>query len=156
MPPATRYSIDTSSVFEWFVRRYPPTIFPGLQTRVEDLVSAGRLRSPKAVLGEIRPGDDCHQWAKGQADLFVDEDRSVQVIVKQLMTVHHNPAKPHKGIGGADPFVIGLAKANGWCVVSDEHFGSAEARKIPYVCQAEGVPCISFLQLMAAEGWQFS
>jgi hypothetical protein len=40
-------------------------------------------------------------------------------------------------------------------VVADEHPGSLESRKIAFVCKAEGVPCITFQQLMLGEGWQF-
>lgn len=79
------YCIDTSSILLWFVDTYPPAIFPGLAIRIDDLIAAGRLRAPRAVLDEIRPGDDCHQWAKGQADLFVEEATDVQRIVRQLM-----------------------------------------------------------------------
>jgi Zn-dependent peptidase ImmA (M78 family) len=43
------YCIDTSSIILWFVEVYPPLIFPGLVTRVEALIGAGRLRSPKAA-----------------------------------------------------------------------------------------------------------
>lgn len=73
------------------------------------------------------------------------------------MATHHNPAKPLKGINGADPFVIAMAKVNGaqWTVVADEHPGSQDNRKIPFVCNAEGVPCMTFQQMMLAEGWQF-
>jgi hypothetical protein len=109
----------------------PTSIFPGIAKRIEDLIAAGRLRSPKAVLDEIRPGDDCHQWAKGQVDLFVEESTDVQRIVRQIMRTHHDPAKPLKGINGADPFVIAMAKFTGSVVVADEHSGSLENRKIP-------------------------
>jgi hypothetical protein len=122
---------------------------------MEALVADGRLRSPKVVLDEIRPGDDCHVWAKAQTDLFVEEAVEVQHIVRQLMATHHNPAKPLKGINGADPFVIAMAKSTGSIVVADEHPGSLENRKIPFVCNAEGVGCITFQSLMLAEGWQF-
>jgi Domain of unknown function (DUF4411) len=157
MPPPPLYCIDTSSILVWFVDTYPPAIFPGLQTRIEGLITAGRLRSPKAVQDEIRPGDDCHTWCRAQTELFVEEPPSVQRIVRSLMATHHDPQKPHKGINGADPFVIAMAKDGGahWSVVADEHPGSLENRKIPFVCKAEGVRCISFQQLMLAEGWQF-
>lgn len=157
--PATPpiYCIDTSSIFEWFIRTYPPSIFPALPDRMEELIAAGRLRAPKAVFDEIKPGDDCHKWAKGQSDLFIEESMAVQMQVKQLMATHHNPAKPLKGINNADPFVIAMAKDGGpnWVVVSDEHPGSADARKIPFVCNFEKVLCINFQGLMKAEGWQF-
>jgi hypothetical protein len=124
---------------------------------MEDLIAAGRLRAPKAVFDEIKPGDDCHKWAKGQSDLFIEESMAVQARVKQLMAIHHNPAKPLKGINNADPFVIAMAIDGGpnWVVVTDEHPGSADARKIPFVCGFEKVPCTNFQGLMRAEGWQF-
>ena len=74
------------------------------------------------------------------------------------MSTHFNPLKPQKGINGADPFVIAMAKAGGpnWVVVSDEHPGSLENRKIPFVCKAEGVRCINFKSMMLSEGWKFT
>jgi hypothetical protein len=124
---------------------------------MEELISAGRLRAPKAVFDEIRPGDDCHAWAKAQTELFLEETVAVQRIVRRLMATHHDPARPTKGINGADPFVIAMARDGGahWTVVADEHPGSVQNRKIPFVCNTEGVRCITFQQIMLAEGWQF-
>jgi hypothetical protein len=158
MAPSPIYCIDTSSIIEWFVDTYPPAIFPSLPERMEALIASGRLRAPKAVRDELsRETDECYKWAKAQADLFVEESTSVQLVVRQLMATHHNAAKPHKGISGADPFVIAMAKDGGshWIVVNDEHPGSLENRKIPFVCNHEKVACISFQGLMLAEGWQF-
>jgi hypothetical protein len=157
MPGGAIYCIDTSSIFEWFVRRYTPAILPSLPARMEALIDAGRLRAPRAVLDEIRPGDDCHAWAKAQTELFVEESAAVQRRVHHIMATHHNSKKPEKGINGADPFVIAMAKDGGtqWTVVSDEHPGTAEARKIPFVCKEEGVECINFQQMMIREKWQF-
>lgn len=117
MPSAPLYCIDTSSILVWFVEIYPPTIFPGLQTRVEGLISAGRLRSPKSVQDEIRHGDACHTWCKAQADLFVEESAAVQRIVRSLMAAYHNPQKPHKGINGADPLRHRNGKGRGKSLV---------------------------------------
>ena len=157
MITAPVYCIDTSSILEWYIRTYPPSIFPGLPDRLEELIAAGRLRSPKVVLDEIKPGDDCHKWAKEQTELFIEESIAVQLRVKKLLATHHNAAKPLKGINNADPFVIALAMDGGpnWTVVTDEHPGSVESRKIPFVCGYEKVPCINVQGLMKAEGWQF-
>ena len=97
--------------------------------------------------------------------MFVEESVSVQRLVQQIMATHHNRLKPHKGINGADPFVIAMAKNGGissaidggpnWIVVSDEHPGTAESRKIPFVCNAEQIECITFQQMMRRERWQF-
>jgi len=155
--PSPIYCLDTSSLIHWFVEIYPPTIFPGLLARVDELIATDRLRAPRAVLDEIRPGDDCHVWARSQTHLFVEESLPVQRIVRHLMATYGNPEKPHKAISGADPFVIAMAMDGGerWKVVSDEHPGSQENRKIPFVCANEKVPCLTFQQLMLAEGWRF-
>jgi len=154
-PPV--YCIDTSSVLVWFVETYPPTIFPGLLARVEGLIDAERLCAPKAVLDEIRPGDDCHKWAKAQTALFLEETVAIQRTLRQLMATHHDPSRPTKGITGADPFVVAMAKDAGrhCTVVADEHPGSRENRKIPFVCNHENVRCITFQKMMLDEGWQF-
>jgi hypothetical protein len=60
LPAPTIYCIDTSSIIHWYVEQYPPAIFEGLQEKIESLIAEGRLRSPKAVFDEIKPGDDCH------------------------------------------------------------------------------------------------
>jgi hypothetical protein len=79
----------------------------------------------------------------------------VQREVRRLMGAHHDRTRPLKGISGADPFVIAMARVTGSVAVADEHPGSQENRKIPYICNVEGVPCITFQGLMRAEGWQF-
>ena len=73
MPPLSFYCIDTISILQWFVDSLSSGDFSGLQNRIEQLIAAGRLRSPKAVLDEIKPGDDCHTWCKAQAELFVED-----------------------------------------------------------------------------------
>ena len=78
----------------------------------------------------------------------------MQQIVRHLMATHHDPAKPHKGIRSVDPFVIAMAKDGGaqWKVVADEHPGSQENRKIPFVCNQEGVSWMTFQEMIVAEG----
>jgi hypothetical protein len=78
----TIYCIDTSSIIKWYVEDYPPSIFEGLQERIEELIAAGRLLSPKAV---------------------VEESVSVQGIVSTIMATHYNKEKPHKSISGVTP-----------------------------------------------------
>ena len=55
------------------------------------------------------------------------------------------------------PIIIAMAKDGGprWIVVSDEHPGSLESRKIPFVCDHEKVECIRFQEMMLREGCQF-
>ena len=59
----------------------------------------------------------------------------------------------------ADPFVIAHAQARGSTVVTAEKRAGANVAqpnlKIPNVCDHFGVACISFPDLIEAEGWTF-
>ncbi len=160
MPESAKpcYVIDTSSLIHWFVETYPPRLLPKLPERILELAKEGRLIAPLVVRDEIRAGDDLHTWIGANPDLFFEEDEALQQEVKRLMADHHNPARPEKGIGGADPFVIATASVRGkpWLVVCNEHPGSDQNRKIPYVCKASGIECIDFQAMMTREGWTFS
>ena len=75
----------------------------------------------------------------------------------ELMATHHNAAKPLKGINGADPFVIAMAKDSGrtgrWSATS------IPARRSPQdtvrLQAPSSVQCITLSGPDAAEGWQF-
>ena len=160
MPGDLTYSIDTSALLDWWVRFYPPKAFKGLVSRMEALISEGRLRASREVQEEIeREKDGIRDWLKAQHDLCIDSDERIQAVVAQLMAAHHNHDKPDKGINGADPFVIGVAavQAHPWVVVSGEKPGSVENPKIPWVCrQYRPVPIrhMSFLEMILEEGWE--
>jgi hypothetical protein len=152
-----KYSIDTSALVDWWVRYYPPESFPSLVDHVGALIAAGELHASREVLDELlRQDDDLAKWAKDQQDLFIEDSEQVQDAVTVLMDKYYKPAKPDKGISGADPFVIGLAMTQNQplIVVSGEKPGSEENPKMPYVCGGENVPHITFLGLIQAEGWK--
>ena len=55
----------------------------------------------------------------------------------------------------AEPLVIAMAQVRGRDIVTEElDDGSAGKCRIPYVCHQLDLPCINFLGLMRAEGWQ--
>jgi hypothetical protein len=126
---------------------------------MEQLIADGRAHAPAFVRVELeRQDDQLSRWARAQDGFFLDEAERVQEHAAALLGEHHNPAKPAKGINGADPFVIALAAAHDppWIVVSDEKPGSFENPKIPFVCQKIGLVHIRFLDLMRGEGWKLS
>lgn len=160
MQRAPVYSIDTSALVDWWVRYYPPKNFGGLVPRIEDLISEGRLRASREVRDELeKHSDELFAWAKKQPDLFVESDEKIQTVVRDLMRQYYNPARPEKGISGADPFVIGLAatmKPQACIVVTAEKSGSIENPKIPWVCdhyRPQKIEYMSFLRMVANEKW---
>lgn len=156
--PAHSYSIDTSSLVQAWQRVYPPQQFPRLWSAIEELIEAGRLRASIEVYYELqRKSDEVAQWAKERKNaLFVDIDDKLQVALLRLMSDHPRLVDTKTGKSGADPFVIALALITPGClVISDEHGGSAKSPKIPTVCQALGLECLTILQLIEREGWTF-
>src|SRR5262249_27815499 len=129
--------------------------------RVEGLINEGRLRASREVKEEVlHENEGLRDWPKAQEELCVESDEAVQKVVALLMAQYYNPAKPDKGIGGADPFVIAVAATQPnqpWIVVSGEKPGSSENPKIPWVCanyKPAPIKHISFLQLVIDEGWE--
>jgi hypothetical protein len=157
------YSIDTSALIGWWVRRYPPQVFPTLQARIEALIAAGRLRASRIVLDELgaKP-DPLHVWASAHPDFVVAvsqevNNRAAALIGQYPILIDAQASKPQ-----ADPYVIALASAEQWTVVTQETFAATKTsgkRKkrtyIPDVCKVVGVECIDFLDLMKREGWTF-
>ena len=84
MAGAICYSIDTSSLINWWVEDYSPDVFPGLLPKMEALIAAGRLRAVRSVKDELGDGD-LRKWCLAQENLFVDEDEVIQQRVAQLM-----------------------------------------------------------------------
>ena len=130
---------------------------------MERLIADGRLRASREVRDELQKGDDdCFTWARNRPDFFVDSDAAIQAVVTELMGRYFNPARPGRGIGGADPFVIALAavqRPEPWIVVTGEKPGSADNPKIPWVCRhfrPQPIRTIGFLDLIVQESWQLT
>lgn len=56
-----------------------------------------------------------------------------------------------------DPFVVGLALVRAGTIVTQETpANSSRKPRIPDACVAEGVPWMTLLDLVDAQGWQIS
>ena len=55
----------------------------------------------------------------------------------------------------ADPYLISVAKVDGSIVVTNETMNRNPKRKIPFVCQELGIPCMTFDEFMIHNGWQW-
>lgn len=157
-PRANPYSVDTSSLLQAWQRAYPPQLFPRLWSALDELIEAGRLRATIEVYHELqRKNDELAAWAKERKSaLFVDIDDKLQTALSSLMAGHPRLVDTKTGKSGADPFVIALAQITPGClVVSDEQGGSVKSPKIPTVCQALNIECLTILQLIEREGWTF-
>ena len=152
-----RYCIDTSAILDGWVRYYPPDVFPALWQRLEQLVATGDLGATEEVLRELeRKEDDAYAWAKGHDGMFVAIDEPIQLAVAELLGRYQRLVNDQRNRSMGDPWVIALAQIHGCAVVSGEQrSGNLNRPKIPDVCDALGVRCISLLQLIREEKWLF-
>jgi hypothetical protein len=152
-----RYSVDTSALLDGWRRHYPPDVFPGLWTRLEDLIGDGQLRATEEVLQELkRKDDEVHEWAKRQSDFFIPIDEVIQPVVSSILASFEKLVDTRANRSACDPFVIALAQSKRCAVVTGEKAtGSPDRPHIPDVCRALDVRCMSLLDLIREQGWTF-
>jgi predicted nucleic acid-binding protein len=147
------YCIDTSALIAAWYERYKPNRFPRLWAQFDALIEARRLFSSVMVLDECsRRSPELHEWLKDRTGMFLAPDEAVQARVKHIVNTYRGLVAQGKEKFAADPFLIATAQIHGHTVVSEEA-GPDSLRKIPGVCRAENVPCISLMELFDGEDW---
>jgi hypothetical protein len=153
----TIYVFDTSAFIEAWVRSYPPDTFKALWEHMSQLADDGRIIAPEEVLDELKAqDDDLHAWVRDRGDtIIVPTSRALMLEARAILAEHPRLAMSGTGRSPADPFVIGLAGMRGCPVVTQELGGTASKPRIPYVCEQRNIACMTFLQVIRAEGWVF-
>lgn len=151
------FSLDTSSLIWAWRFAYPKANFPSLWQRFEALIREGEIRASSMVLAELeRIEDELLEWAKAQADLFVELDRPQQESVRGVLADFPGLVPAGEDRINADPFVIALAMRDGSTVLSQERqSGNPNTPKIPNVCAARNIECVNFVEFIARQGWVF-
>jgi hypothetical protein len=150
------YCIDTSSLIAAWNERYPIANVPGFWERFGQTVAGGLIVSPLEVRNEVRKKEDgLSDWLGECPRMFIELEHDVQLATKEVLGQFPWLTKGIAGRTIADPFVIALAKARSFTVVTEEGFGSISRPHIPLVCQHYGIPCINLLGLIQGEAWVF-
>lgn len=151
-----KYTFDTSAFLQCWVRFYPVDIFPGLWTKLESLLDDGTIVCTDEVLRELnKKEDDLYAWLKKKPGVFLDLSGPIQDAAAAVLNDYPFVAKQFARRTHADPFVIGVAQVHGLTLVTQEDRGSAAKPRIPYVCDALGVPCTDVIGFIREVGWSF-
>ena len=143
------FCVDSSGWLDGWTRNYPPDVFPTLWQRIEELVDAGEIIASEEVYVELaKKDDDLHDWIQARKSMLVPSDEAIQQRVVEILRKYPRLVDTLKGRSQADPFVIATALERDAVVVTGELMGSAAKPRIPFVCQAEGVRCITFLEMI--------
>lgn len=155
-----KYSIDSSALINGWQKYYPPDIdiFSPIWDGLSSLIDSGDLRATEEVLHELeKQHDDVYQWVNERPNLFIPIDDRVQNAVIDILRGYPRLVDNRKDRSSADPFVIAQAQISGAIVVADEFPSNNILKpKIPDVCVALGINCITLLQLIRREGWTSS
>jgi hypothetical protein len=149
------YTLDTNAFLTAWNETYRPTSFPGFWSNLADLIAEGRAVTSSEVVRELdSKDDDVCKWVKSRPKESVIELEEQQVkIARGLAKQFPSLAKERLGRKRADGFVIAIAAWRGLTVVTAENRRGAE--KIPNICDAVDVACISVADMIEAEGWTF-
>ena len=150
------YSIDTSALFDAYIRLYAPDIFPKWWALFEESVRGGLVRTTQAVFQDIAKKDDAIlAWMKDHPHIVILIDDRIQMEVKNILARYERLVDTRKNRSGADPFVIALARINNACVITGEKpTGKIDKPNIPDVCQAMNIRCINLLDFMRELKWR--
>ena len=155
-PRDVTYSVDTSVLLNAWWRNYPPDLFPTLWRNIESLADNGVMLASEEVLVELQKKDDeVHAWATARAQMFVPIDDEIQQLVGTILERYPRLIDNRPSRGGADPFVIALAAARGYTVLTDERATGNESKpKIPDVCTGMGIAWTNLVGCIREQGWQ--
>lgn len=150
------YCIDTSAFIAAWQESYPQENFPRVWERLDGLIAEERLVAPVEVLRETRKrSDELYAWLKERGGMFRELEEAIQIEAANVLANYPRLAGARKLRTSADPFVIALARVEGFQIVTDEKpTGSLNRPNIPDVCADMGMPgAMNVLQLIRAEKW---
>ena len=150
--------MDTNCFVTSWQRTYPPDLFQPVWDHLDRLFHEERVIASSLVLLELeRKADEIHEWAKDREDGFIDLIEPLQDHVRAIERQFPKLLKAHRNM--ADPFVIGTAllPEPPLFVVTEEGRGAGTENRpnIPFVCNALGVECRSFVEMLRETGFTF-
>jgi hypothetical protein len=151
------YCVDTSAWLDGWARDYPQDVFPSLWEKLSECIASDVIKCSEEVYVELEKKDDgLHDWLKARKQVLVYLDEDIQRIASELLVAHPRLVDTHRNRSQADPFVIATAEHLEAVVVTGEKpRGKLDIPKIPDVCEARGIGCMSFLDMLRELGWKF-
>lgn len=163
-----KYSIDSSVFLDiWKGSRglYPKEVHKGLWSHICKLIDEGRIVAHNEVYKELKrhANPEFQLWLAANKSKFVvnttASNHATKDIINGCYAKFKNGYVPSKrGGSAADPFVVGLAYAEGCVVFTQEHaiaegnLLDAAEPAIPNVCKDYKIPCLGINEFLLNEG----
>jgi hypothetical protein len=149
------YSVDSSGVLDLF-RYYPPDVFPTIWRQMDTAARSGKILVIDEAYRELERKDDAaFRWIRARRAIVVALDTDVQQRVSAILALYPGLVDTRRNRSAGDPFVIALAQSRALSVVTGEKASGIPAKpKIPDVCLALRIPCVTVLSMFRNEGWK--
>lgn len=154
------YSVDTS-IFIRFDKYYPESENPKLWDFLRKMIQEKKFVISKEVIFELEVKNQNFNWIKNDyPDSIIETEEDVQVALTQLLANYSEWAKATLTRTIADHFVVALAKARSYNVLSNEKVNKKRLStfnasmvtknvKIPEICYLENIPHYDLPQILA-------
>jgi predicted nucleic acid-binding protein len=144
--PRPDYLVDTSSWIALNERPDIETVWP----IIEALIIAERLFSPGLVINEVVSARELIQPYIDVLRQCDRNDAEFLLTAGRIARKYRRLAKPDGRKTKADPFIIALAKLDGYTVVAEESLKRSFG-KLPGVCDREQLKCVCLAKMLEAE-----
>lgn len=158
------YVVDANVMMEAARTYYAFQRVPGFWQWMAERITDGTIRTASLVGEEIEFPQELVEWVaeQGANGFFIDvSDPAIQAkyaeIAHWVVTQPFGPEHIAKFLDGADPWIISAAVVLDGAVVTQERQANAGSRKvkIPNVCEAFEVRCVSTFQMLEECGASF-
>lgn len=151
------YLLDTSFLINGWRLHYPPSVFAGVWSFVDEQFNLGKVISCQGVFRElIKKDDEIAEWAKTRKQFFRDDTEEFALEFGRIMAQYPNFAAAGGSTNEADPQIIVHAKLTGATVVTYEECIQTKVtkppKKIPFVCEELGIPWASPVKFLELAG----
>ena len=151
--PQVKYIIDTSSILSQKDNEpHRRTINKTLWKHIDELISQKRIVTCSEIIEEVND-DALKKWFVGLQGDILPIDDEVQENVKKVVTSNPQLVDFKQVKSSGDAFLIATAMKYDLTVITEEN--KTGQKKIPFVCNSLGVPCVDILGLCEKEGWSF-
>lgn len=139
-------------------RLYPQDLFTSLWDALEAAVNRGDICMCETACKELEQGgDDLASWAKSVPGFICAATGDELATAASISRDHPGWVRGQKNYG--DPFIIAHAKADDLVIVTEERRAGPNTidknQKIPNIADEYGVTCVTFFDLLRAQGWKF-
>lgn len=151
-----KYIIDANVLIE-FNDHLPMDVYETQWKMIGENIENGKIIICEVVFNEIKKSVELKQWLNNYKKL-IEPCYSDKVLIEAKIIINEYPKliDINNPSDQSDPYVIALAKLNGFTVLTNEKYSEGGKKtKISYICKKMSINCINTHDFYRSENWKF-